>query len=97
MLAKTVVMMTGDPERTPDTFAVPLTWRATGAPMLFPMMDADLRLTRVSDGVTQIRLQGSYSVPLGSLGQIFDDALLHRVAEGTVENLVHRIADALAH
>ena len=37
----------------------------------------------------------SYTVPLGSIGQIFDDALLHRVAEATIENFVNRIAEAL--
>jgi hypothetical protein len=95
MLAKTVVMEVGTPDRGPDMYVVPIAWQATGAPMLFPMMDADLRLVRVSAGATQIRLQGSYSVPFGSLGQMFDDALLHRVAEGTVENFVHRVADAL--
>jgi hypothetical protein len=63
--------------------------------MLFPMMTAELRLTRVGDDVTQIRLSGSYAVPFGSIGQIFDDAVLHRVAESTVQNFVLRVADAL--
>lgn len=95
LLAKTVVMETGEPERGSSFFAVPITWKATGTPMLFPMMTAELRLVDVGDEITQIRLSGSYSVPFGSIGQIFDDALLHRIAESTVQNFVLRVADAI--
>jgi hypothetical protein len=95
VLAKTVVMETGEPEYGHDLFTVPIAWKATGTPMLFPMMTAELRLAGVSDGTTQIRLSGSYSVPFGSIGQIFDDALLHRIAESTVQNFVLRVANAL--
>jgi len=95
MIAKTVVLETAVPERGPDIYIIPIAWRATGAPILFPMMRADLELLRVSKNTTQIRLSGSYTVPLGTIGQIFDDALLHRVAEGTIKNFVDRIAEAL--
>ncbi|NOY55329.1 MAG: hypothetical protein GXP34_05005 [Actinobacteria bacterium] len=95
MIAKTVVLETATPERGLDSLIIPVSWRATGAPMFFPMMRADLHLLRVSKDTTQIRLSGSYTVPLGSIGQIFDDALLHRIAEGTIENFVNRIAEAL--
>jgi len=95
VIAKTVVLETAPPERGPDVFIIPVAWRATGAPILFPMMRADLQLQLVSKESTQIRLSGSYTVPLGSIGQIFDDALLHRVAEATIENFVNRIAEAL--
>jgi len=95
ILAKTVVLETGEPEHTGDMFAVPISWKATGAPMLFPMMTAELRLAKVGKDTTQIRLSGSYAVPFGALGQAFDDALLHRVAESTVQNFVLRIAEAL--
>jgi len=94
-LAKTVVMETGEPEHGHGLFTVPIAWKASGTPMLFPMMTAELRLSKVGDDVTQIRLSGSYSVPFGSIGQIFDDALLHRVAESTVHNFVLRVADAI--
>jgi hypothetical protein len=94
-IAKTVVMEMGEPEKAADTYTIPISWRATGAPVLFPMMRADLHLVRVSRTVTQIRLSGSYTVPLGSIGQIFDDAVLHRVAESTIENFVRRVAEAL--
>jgi len=95
MLAKTVLMEIGQTERHLDTFAVPIAWRASGAAMLFPEMTAELRLVRATENITQIRLAGSYSVPFGSLGQMFDDAILHKVAESTVENFVTRVADAL--
>jgi hypothetical protein len=95
VLAKTVVLETGEPEHVGDMFAVPIAWKATGTPMLFPMMTAELRLTKVAHDTTQIRLSGSYAVPFGALGQVFDDALLHRIAESTVQNFVLRVADAL--
>lgn len=95
VLAKTVVLETAPPERNHDSYIIPISWRATGAPILFPMMRADLQLERVSRDTTQIRLSGSYTVPLGAIGQMFDDALLHRVAEATIENFVSRVAEAI--
>jgi hypothetical protein len=95
LLAKTVVLETGEPEYGHGLFTVPIAWKATGTPMLFPMMTAELRLVKAGDDITQIRLSGSYSVPFGSIGQIFDDALLHLVAESTVQNFVLRVAEAI--
>lgn len=95
ILAKTVMMEAGQPERGPDLIAIPIAWRATGTPALFPQMNADLQIGRATEDSTQIRLSGSYTVPLGTIGQIFDDAVLHRVAEKTIQNFVNRVAEAM--
>ncbi len=46
-------------------------------------------------GLTHLAFRGSYEPPLGAVGRFMDRALLHRVAELTVKNLVDRLAAAI--
>lgn len=94
VIAKTVTLDVGRPVRTPHQTMIPLSWRATGAPGLFPQMNADLTVARLGPDMTQIGFSGSYQPPGGPVGQAIDGALLHRIAESSVKGFVDRIAEA---
>jgi hypothetical protein len=67
-------------------------WEATGGPPLFPRMQGTLHINPVEAGVTRLTLNASYDPPLGPLGDLIDRALMHRVAQATVEDLLERLA-----
>lgn len=74
-----------------------LRWEATGpAGSLFPVLDADITVTRHAEDAVKLRLDGSYRPPLGSVGAGIDRALLHHAAAATVRAFITRISDALA-
>ena len=94
-LAKTDDLQIGEPARGATQTWIPLQWEATGVPGLFPKMDADVVIAATAPELTQIALRGSYRVPLGPLGRAIDRAILHRLAEASVNGFVDRIARAL--
>lgn len=94
VIAKTVTLAVGRPVRTPHQTTIPLSWKATGAPGLFPQMNADLTVARLGPEMAQLGFSGSYEAPGGQVGQAIDEALLHRIAESSVKGFVDRIADA---
>lgn len=94
-IAKTVRLETGSPVSLNGGLTVPIAWEATGTPGLFPEMEADLILAPVGPNHTQIALRGTYRPPLGTIGEILDAAVLHRVAEATVKHFVDRIGAAV--
>jgi hypothetical protein len=96
MLGKTVSVEVGEPITRGDVTVVPLTWRATGAPALFPALTADLEVAAMGAGLTQLTLRGSYDPPFGTVGQRLDRILLHRVAEASVRSFLHQLAAGLA-
>lgn len=95
LVAKSVSLTLGPPDRGHDTIRMPLAWEATGTPGLFPRMSADLVLASLGGELTQVKLEGSYEPPLGAVGRMLDRAILHRVAETSVKALVDRIIEAL--
>lgn len=95
MPAKEVEIVVGQPASWPGAFHVPISWKATGTDVLFPVLEADLIIEAVGDEITQITLRGSYKPPLGSDGKLLDRALLHRLAEACVKNFMDRIQAAL--
>ena len=94
-IAKTVTLHVGRPVRMPNQTTIPLSWKATGAPGLFPQMNADLTVARIGPELTQLAFRGSYEAPGGSIGQAIDEALLHRIAESSVKGFVDRIGDEI--
>lgn len=68
-------------------------WEATGPAVgLFPVLDADIRLAPVGADVTVLTMAGVYRPPLGSLGEVLDRAMLHRVALATIRGFVAEVA-----
>lgn len=81
-----------------DSAMLPFRWHAT-APGggLFPVLDADLRLTALSADATMLSLAGSYRAPLRRPGPELDRAVLRRVAMATIQAFAQRVADAIVH
>jgi hypothetical protein len=94
LMAKTVTLHVGRPVRSSNQTTIPLAWEATGAPGLFPRMNADLTVSRLGPDMAQIGFSGSYEAPGGPVGHAIDEALLHRIAEASVKNFVDQIAEA---
>ena len=73
-----------------------LRWEAAGAGGgLFPVLDADLTIAPAGAG-TVLTMAGSYRPPLGSLGEVLDRAILHRVAAATIRSFLAQVAAQLA-
>jgi hypothetical protein len=56
---------------------VPLTWKATFAKQLFPVMDGKVELAPVDARVTRLTVSCMYEPPLGQVGKRLDEALMH--------------------
>lgn len=93
--AKEVEIMLGRPRLRLGTVTLPISWKATGPDVLFPVLEGDLIVEAVGADLTQITLRGSYKPPLGPVGKILDRALLHHLAEACVKNFMDRIKAAL--
>lgn len=94
-LSKSVRLTVGKVRDRGDGFVVPLTWSATGPTELFPVMEADLEVTPLGAGASQLRISGSYDPPLGAIGRQLDRLLLHQLAEATVRALLGQLVAAL--
>lgn len=95
MLGKTVSVHVGQPIDRGEITVVPLTWEATSAPGLFPVLSADLEVAGLGDDLTQLTLQGRYDPPLGAIGQRIDRLLMHRVAEASVRSFLGHLVERL--
>lgn len=75
-----------------DSAAWALRWEANGTTgALFPVLDADITLTRTGEKATVLAVAGTYRPPLGSLGGGLDRAIMHRVAEATIRAFARQI------
>ena len=84
-----------DPLHVP-TLKIPLSWKATRAPGLFPSMEAVLSVYALSKDETQLDLRGLYRPPLGALGAAVDTIALGRLADASVHRFVADIAAKLS-
>ena len=92
---KRVTVELGEPETKGDWTNVPITWKATFPEQLFPVLTGRLELTPVDRNSTRLTLSGMYEPPLGRLGTLIDDAVMHSVAEATVREVAESIARQL--
>jgi hypothetical protein len=67
-------------------------WKSVNHPNLFPVMKASLVVFALSPGETQLELRGAYRPPLGALGEVFDAAIGHRIAEAAATRFVEDVA-----
>ncbi len=96
MLGKTVKLQVGEPLKRDEVTVVPLTWRATATPGLFPVMSADLEIAPLDAELTQLTLRGRYEPPLGAVGRRLDRLLMHRVAEASVRAFLGQLVATLS-
>jgi hypothetical protein len=79
-----------------DSAVWALRWETEGAKgALFPVLDADITLTRAGEQATVLAVSGSYRPPLGSLGAGLDRAIMHRVAEATIRAFARQLEAAI--
>jgi hypothetical protein len=75
-----------DPERTSDF--IEIAWVPEGT-LVFPRFDGKLSVcTNSNPDACYIELDGSYTAPLGTAGQIFDAAIDRRIAQATAREVL---------
>jgi hypothetical protein len=94
-LARQVNLTLGAPIRAAEKTVIPLRWRPTNAPGLFPPLDADLEVAELAPGRTQLAMSARYDPPLGVVGKMIDRSILYRVAEATLKDFLDRLGDAI--
>jgi hypothetical protein len=94
-VARQVNLTLGDPIRAAEKTVIPLRWRPTNAPGLFPPLDADLEVAELAPGRTQLAMSARYDPPLGVVGKMIDRSILYRVAEATLKDFLDRLGDAI--
>lgn len=95
-ISKEVELTLGEPEVVGDWLVIPVAWRATGPSQLFPVLDGKLTVEPLGPHSSKITLAGTYQAPMGPVGQGIDDALMHNVANATLEDFVAGVAARLA-
>lgn len=94
-LAKEVDLVIGIAEIHSFGLVYPIHWTATEAHLLFPVLRADLVLTKHGVNKTRLTLRGTYEPPLGVMGRIADRAGLGRIAHSTIKSWLERLADEI--
>jgi hypothetical protein len=89
---KRVIVELGEPETKGEWTNVPISWKATFPEQLFPVLVGRVELVPVDKNVTRLTVSGMYEPPLGRLGALIDDAIMHSVAEATVREVTESIA-----
>ena len=77
---KRVTVELGEPEKKGEWTNVPISWKATFPEQLFPVLVGRLELVPVEKKLTRLTVSGMYEPPLGRLGALIDDAIMHSVA-----------------
>jgi hypothetical protein len=96
-LSRLVRVSVLEPVPRADEMVLPLRWEAIGAGgPPFPVLDANLQLSRCPSERTRLVLTGAYRSPLGALAAPLDRSVLGRAATATVRSLLARIAESLA-
>jgi hypothetical protein len=82
-----------DPVYRDDVMTIGMRWEAIGATGgLFPVLDADIKLSGGPGQDTRLALSGCYRPPFGVLGAALNRMLLHTVAELTLRSVLASFA-----
>ena len=85
-----------DPVYRDDSVTLGVRWEVSGVTGgLFPVLDANIRLTDEGSQSSRVVLTASYRPPLGAAGAGLDRLVLHKVATATIRAFVARVASAL--
>ena len=93
---KAVTIDLGTPEKQGEWINVPVEWRATFPERLFPVLVGKVELSPAGNKQTRLTVSGMYEPPLGKLGALVDEAIMHGVAQATVKELTEAIATQLS-
>jgi hypothetical protein len=94
-IARRIEIKLGEPRRSAGVTLFPVHWRAATESGLFPTLEGQLEIAKLGLATTQVGISASYEPPFGWVGKIADKALLHRVAEATVQDFMERIRNQL--
>jgi hypothetical protein len=85
-----------DPVYGDGAMTVGVRWEAAGATGgLFPVLDANIRLSGEGGHSSRVVLTACYRLPLGIIGAGLDRLLLHKVATATIKTFLARMASVL--
>lgn len=94
-IKRRIEVETGPVQRFAYGVTVRLEWRAARHSELFPELEGHLRLERRQPAGCTLRLDARYVPPGGSVGATVDRALMHRIAESSVQDFLDRVASLL--
>lgn len=96
-LSKRVELQMLEPVPTRTGASVGMRWIATGASgRLFPVLDADIELSPLDAGSSELHVVARYEAPLGPVGAHLDRTVLRLAAEATLRSFLRRLARILA-
>jgi hypothetical protein len=95
-LARSIAVEVSPPTIYPGRCEVFVAWKAAKEAAFFPELGGFFQLGAASPTSTRLTFQASYEPPGRALGHLTDRALMHRVAESSVQDFVARTARALA-
>ena len=85
-----------DPVYRDGAMTVGVRWEAAGAAGgLFPVLDANIRLSGDDRQSSRVVLTACYRLPLGTIGAGLDRLVLHKVAAATIKMFVAGVAGVL--
>jgi hypothetical protein len=84
----------GEARATATKLFLPVCWQATGREAVLPSFEGELEASKADAG-TELRLVGSYAVPLGVIGRFGDGVIGRRLARQSLGALVERLAGRL--
>jgi len=85
-LGKAAFLDVGRPRRTLEGWEAEISWRAASAAPLFPVFSGWLIID-----AEQLRIEGLYAPPGGTIGRVADRLLLHVAANGTARWVLHEL------
>ncbi len=94
-VAADAVVAVGDAEHVSGpipSLRVPISWRSPRHPHALPVMEARLEAFPTSETTTEIAIAGQYEPPLGAVGVIADQRVMHRITSEVAEALLEAIA-----
>lgn len=75
---------------------VQIGWKGARHPELYPELDGHLRLERRQPSGSSLRFDARYKPPGGRIGATVDRALMHHVAESSVQGFLAQVAELLS-
>ena len=77
---------------SPAVTRIKLMWASSKMPRLFPFMEGELSIYKLTSTETQLDFKGNYAVPLGAVGIVMDAMVGHRIAEASVDHFIKDVA-----
>lgn len=95
-IARRIEVETGPVQRFGYGVTVHVRWKAATHAELYPELDGHLRVEGRKPSGSSLRFDARYTPPGGRFGATVDRAVMHRVAEGSVEDFLVRVSRLLA-